>query len=95
MTSHDGRFTIVFNGEIYNYLELRDELRAHGAVLRTQSDTEVILEAWRAWGAECLAKFRGMFAFALHDRTDGSCGSRPRSVRQEAGLLCHGSAGPG
>ena len=72
MTSHDGRFTIVFNGEIYNYLELRDELRAQGAVLRTQSDTEVILEAWRAWGAECLAKFRGMFAFALHDRTDGS-----------------------
>jgi asparagine synthase (glutamine-hydrolysing) len=72
MISHDGRFTIVFNGEIYNYLELRNELRDRGAVLRTQSDTEVILEAWRAWGEECLAKFRGMFAFALHDRTDGS-----------------------
>ena len=72
MASHDGRFTIVFNGEIYNYLELRAELVAGGAVLRTQSDTEVILEAWRAWGAACLPKFRGMFAFALHDRDDGS-----------------------
>lgn len=72
MTSHDGRFTIVFNGEIYNYLELRAELLARGAVCRTQSDTEVILEAWRAWGTACLAKFRGMFAFALHDRDDGS-----------------------
>lgn len=72
MQSHDGRFTIVFNGEIYNYLELQDELRARGAVLRTPSDTEVILEAWRAWGPGCLGRFRGMFAFALHDRTDNS-----------------------
>ncbi len=72
MQSHDGRFTIVFNGEIYNYLELRAELLAKGAVLTTSSDTEVILEAWRAWGAESLARFRGMFAFALHDRSDNS-----------------------
>ena len=70
MQSHDGRFTIVFNGEIYNYLEIRAELLARGAVLRTSSDTEVILEAWRAWGADCLDKFRGMFAFALHDGAD-------------------------
>ncbi len=72
MQSHDGRYTVVFNGEIYNYLELRTELVAKGAVLRTSSDTEVILEAWRAWGPDCLARFRGMFAFALHDRTDNS-----------------------
>jgi asparagine synthase (glutamine-hydrolysing) len=72
MQSHDGRFTIVFNGEIYNYLEIRADLIAKGALLYTSSDTEVILEAWRAWGAECLTKFRGMFAFALHDRTDNS-----------------------
>jgi asparagine synthase (glutamine-hydrolysing) len=72
MTSHDGRFTIVFNGEIYNYLELRVELQARGAFLRTKSDTEVILEAWRAWGAGCVPRFRGMFAFALYDRIDGS-----------------------
>ncbi|MDA9409920.1 asparagine synthase (glutamine-hydrolyzing) [Bradyrhizobium sp. CCBAU 45384] len=67
MSSHDGRFTIVFNGEIYNYIEIRNELLARGAQFRTNSDTEVILEAWRAWGAECLPRFRGMFAFALHD----------------------------
>jgi asparagine synthase (glutamine-hydrolysing) len=67
MTSHDGRFTVVFNGEIYNYIEIRDELLARGARFTTCSDTEVILEAWRAWGAECLPRFRGMFAFVLHD----------------------------
>ena len=72
MQSHDGRFTIVFNGEIYNYVELQAELRAKGAVLRTHSDTEVILEAWRFWGKDSLVKFRGMFAFALHDKADNS-----------------------
>lgn len=72
MQSHDGRFTIVFNGEIYNYVELQTELRAKGAMLQTHSDTEVILEAWRFWGKACLTKFRGMFAFALHDKADNS-----------------------
>ncbi|MBD9374396.1 asparagine synthase (glutamine-hydrolyzing) [Rhizobium sp. ARZ01] len=72
MKSHDGRFTVVYNGEIYNYLELRSELKAKGAVLRTHSDTEVILEAWRAWGKDSLVKLRGMFAFALHDNGDNS-----------------------
>ena len=67
MTSHDGRFTVVFNGEIYNYVEIREELLQRGARFTTSSDTEVILEAWRAWGAECLPRFRGMFAFVLHD----------------------------
>ncbi len=67
MTSHDGRFTIVFNGEIYNYIEIREELLKRGARFTSSSDTEVILEAWRAWGAECLPRFRGMFAFVLHD----------------------------
>jgi len=72
MQSYDGRFTIVFNGEIYNYRELRHELQARGAVMRTASDTEVILESWRAWGGDSLQKFRGMFAFALHDAADQS-----------------------
>lgn len=67
MTSHDGRFTVAFNGEIYNYIEIREDLLARGARFVTCSDTEVILEAWRAWGAECLRRFRGMFAFVLHD----------------------------
>ncbi len=58
---------IVFNGEIYNYVELRQELQALGAVFKSQSDTEVILEGWRFWGEECLRRFRGMFAFALID----------------------------
>lgn len=67
MSSHDGRFTVVFNGEIYNYIEIRDQLLARGARFLTCSDTEVILEAWRAWGEECLPRFRGMFAFVLYD----------------------------
>jgi asparagine synthase (glutamine-hydrolysing) len=70
MTSHDGRYTVVFNGEIYNYIEIRKELLARGAKFVTRSDTEVILEAWRAWGADCLPRFRGMFAFALHDNSE-------------------------
>ena len=66
---HDTRnaLTIVFNGEIYNFRELRKELEVRVATFRTSSDTEVILEAYRAWGIECLQKLRGMFAFALWD----------------------------
>lgn len=67
MQSHDGRFTIIFNGEIYNYLELQAELRESGARFETASDTEVIVEAWRRWGEDSLNRFRGMFAFVLHD----------------------------
>jgi asparagine synthase (glutamine-hydrolysing) len=71
MPDASGQFVITYNGEIYNYLEVREELKCHGAAFRTQSDTEVILEAYKAWGAECLAHFNGMFAFALHDRLKG------------------------
>lgn len=68
---HDatGSFTITYNGEIYNYRQLRHELEGRGAKFLTSSDTEVILEAYRAWGDECLEKLRGMFAFALWDGT--------------------------
>lgn len=58
---------IVFNGEIYNYLELRGELEGLGHRFSTQGDTEVILAAWQAWGGECLNRFDGMFAFAILD----------------------------
>lgn len=62
---------LVFNGEIYNHIELRAELAGLGADFTTASDTEVILEAWRRWGVECPAHFNGMFAFALLDRAAG------------------------
>jgi asparagine synthase (glutamine-hydrolysing) len=59
---------LVFNGEIYNYRALRDELVALGHVFRTKSDTEVVLQAWVAWGADCVRRLRGMFAFGIWDR---------------------------
>jgi asparagine synthase (glutamine-hydrolysing) len=70
MTTADGRYTVVFNGEIYNFLELRRELEARSIRLRTRSDTEVLLEAYAAWGREALAKLRGMFAFAIWDKEE-------------------------
>jgi asparagine synthase (glutamine-hydrolysing) len=63
--------TIVYNGELYNYKELRADLKARGVRFVTESDTEVVLEAWRAWGPEALRRFRGMFAFALADEAAG------------------------
>lgn len=65
--SHDGRFTLIYNGEIYNYLELRDELRKYGHRFASDGDTEVVVEAYRRWGTEAFCRFRGMFAFALWD----------------------------
>ena len=66
-----GNLTLVYNGELYNYKELRAELAGKGATFGTESDTEVVLEAWRHWGAAALPKFRGMFAFALADTATG------------------------
>ncbi|MDB5099453.1 MAG: hypothetical protein JWM80_3874, partial [Cyanobacteria bacterium RYN_339] len=68
MASADGRYVTVFNGEIYNYQELRAELAAAGHAFHTSSDTEVLLVAYRAWGEAALSRFVGMFAFALLDR---------------------------
>jgi asparagine synthase (glutamine-hydrolysing) len=65
--NEDSSVCIVYNGEIYNYRELIPELQALGHVFRTRSDTEVIVHAWEQWGADCLKRFRGMFAFALWD----------------------------
>jgi asparagine synthase (glutamine-hydrolysing) len=69
--SKDG-LILAYNGELYNYRSLRAELTARGVTFRTESDTEVVLEAWRCWGCDALKRFRGMFAFALLDlRTGG------------------------
>ncbi|HOF89267.1 MAG TPA: asparagine synthase (glutamine-hydrolyzing), partial [Armatimonadota bacterium] len=67
MGAADGRYWIVFNGEVYNYLELRDELADAGHAFHTGTDTEVILAAYRHWGAACVARFTGMWAFAIWD----------------------------
>jgi asparagine synthase (glutamine-hydrolysing) len=63
--------TLVYNGELYNFQTLRAQLTARGARFVTRSDTEVVLEAWRAWGPEALPRFRGMFAFAVFDQRSG------------------------
>jgi len=67
--NEDESVCVVFNGEIYNFKELVTELAAFGHVFRTNSDTEVIVHGWEQWGEDCVKRFRGMFAFALWDRT--------------------------
>ena len=62
------RFTITFNGEIYNYKELRAELNKLGYIFETESDTEVLLACWAEWKENCLKKLIGMFAFAIYDK---------------------------
>ena len=68
MLSPCGRYVIVFNGEVYNFGELRDLLEREGAVFKTRSDTEVILEGYRCWGADVVSRLNGMFAFVIWDR---------------------------
>ena len=65
MFSRDKRIALVFTGRIYNFQSLRDELLTHGYVFSTQTDTEVLLKGWRAWGIDCLRHLHGTFAFAL------------------------------
>jgi asparagine synthase (glutamine-hydrolysing) len=72
MQTEDNRYSIVFNGEIYNYKELKEELIQVGYVFKTNSDTEVLLNAWIEWGLEGLIKFNGMFAFAVYDALENS-----------------------
>ena len=67
MALPDERLWLTFNGEIYNYLELREELTATGVTFRTNSDSEVLLHGYRAWGTDLAAKLRGMFAFVIVD----------------------------
>ena len=79
MVSADGRYVIVFNGEIYNYIELRRELETLGHRFRSSGDTEVLLAAYAQWGKECLPKLNGMWAFLIYDTVQKTIfGSRDR-----------------
>lgn len=72
MCTPDRRYWLVYNGEVYNYRELRAELEAVGHAFRTGSDTEVLLHAYAEWGRDCLNRFNGMFAFVIYDRETGT-----------------------
>lgn len=69
--NEDGTVVVVYNGEIYNFREIKTELETRGHVFKTHCDTEVIVHAYEQWGADCPNKFRGMFAFAVYDRKTG------------------------
>ena len=92
MTTPDGRYTLVYNGEVYNFRELRGELEADGIAFRSHSDTEVLLQAYARWGPACLGRLTGMFAFAIWDALEQNLfcardrlGIKPFYYAQEAG----------
>ncbi len=98
MADASGQVWITYNGEIYNYLDLRRELEARGHRFRSASDTEVILEAYRAWGVDCLSRLNGMFAFGLYDHgarrlflARDRAGEKPLFYRHAAGRLAFAS----
>jgi asparagine synthase (glutamine-hydrolysing) len=98
MGNEDGSVQIVFNGEIYNFPGLREELIARGHRFRTRSDTETIVHAYEEWGPECVRRFRGMFAFALWDARGERLllardryGKKPLFIHEADGLLLFAS----
>jgi asparagine synthase (glutamine-hydrolysing) len=98
MASEDGQLVISYNGEVYNYRELADELRALGHRFRTSSDTEVLIQAYEAWGTGMLSRLNGQFAFALWDGRRQTLllardrfGVRPMFLAMSGGDLCFGS----
>ncbi len=98
MISGDGRYVISYNGEVYNFAELRRELEAGGFVFRTRGDTEVVLEALAKWGTFALNRFSGMFALALWDRLERSLliardrlGVKPLFYSEVGGILIFAS----
>jgi asparagine synthase (glutamine-hydrolysing) len=97
-STKDGRYTITFNGEIYNYKEIREELVVLGHVFITESDTEVLLTSWVQWGSTCLTRLIGMFSFAVVDRklntltlVRDAFGIKPLFYSYENGSLCFAS----
>jgi asparagine synthase (glutamine-hydrolysing) len=98
LTNEDGRIVIVYNGEVYNYIELRRELEPLGHRFRTQSDTEVLVHAYEQWGERMLERLNGQFALAIYDRRDESLflardrfGVRPLFYALHGGDLLFGS----
>jgi asparagine synthase (glutamine-hydrolysing) len=98
MSDETGRYWIIFNGEIYNYKELREELAKVGFSFRTKSDTEVLLKAFMHWGDECLARLNGMFAFLIWDKIEQSLfgardrfGEKPLYWVQQGDTICFAS----
>jgi asparagine synthase (glutamine-hydrolysing) len=92
MWSADETIAVTYNGEIYNYIELRKELSELGHIFRTSSDTEVLIEAYRAWGVAAIARFQGMFAFSIWDRKEQRLvvgrdpfGKKPLFIAESAG----------
>ena len=86
MTSASGRYVISYNGEIYNFLELRRLLERQGLRFRSESDTEVLLGAFERWGPDCLLRFNGMWSIAIWDRRERRTVPGARSVRGETAL---------
>lgn len=94
MVSADQQYVLVFNGEIFNYVELRSELRGLGYEFRSSGDSEVLLAAYREWGRECLSKLNGMWAFVIFDRrrrclfgSRDRFGVKPLYVSREGGVV--------
>ncbi len=95
MSSADNRYRIAYNGEVYNYKELREELELEGHVFESDTDTEVVLQALSHWGLSALTRFKGMFAIVLHDDVEKKVylirdffGIKPLFyVKNESGLL--------
>jgi asparagine synthase (glutamine-hydrolysing) len=85
MVSGDGRCVVVFNGELYNYRSLRSELELEGVRFHTNSDTEVLLASYRAWGERCVSRFNGMFAFVIYDAGDDASTPSMFFARDRAG----------
>ncbi|MHB8872441.1 MAG: asparagine synthase (glutamine-hydrolyzing) [Myxococcaceae bacterium] len=98
MVDNTGEFVITYNGEIYNYIEVRAELVKLGVLFRSTSDTEVIVEAYKQWGSDCLGRLNGMFAFAIFDRPAGKLfcardryGEKPFLFSERPGLFVFAS----
>jgi len=98
MCNEDGTVWIVYNGEIYNFQDLRGELQSRGHTFKSQSDTEVVIHAYEEWGTDCLRRFRGMFAFGLWDHRRGRLflardrvGQKPLCYYQRDGVLIFAS----